>query len=71
MNANGWYTDEDGDQTTFGYATAAVMATYNITENFYTTAGVRYIYLIADNVVDGNGGDQNQFVGSVAVGFAF
>lgn len=71
MNIDGWYADEDGDQTLLGYGSAGAVATYYLTDNVYLTAGLKYIYLIADNVRDINDGDQNVFVGSLGVGVSF
>jgi hypothetical protein len=71
MGLHGWYANDDGHQETLGYASAAVEATYSITEHFYASAGVKYIRLVADNIVDANDGTENQFIGSVGLGFTF
>jgi len=71
MGLHGWYANDDGHQEMLGYASAAVEGQYNITEYLYATAGVKYIRLVADNIVDDNDGTENQFIGSVGIGYTF
>jgi len=66
-----WYFNDEGKQETLGYASGAIVCTYKLNDHLYTNAGVRYIHLIADNVVDGNDGTENQFIGSIGVGYTF
>jgi hypothetical protein len=76
FSPNGYYVDNDGDDTTAGYLGAAIKGTIVLPIDeklgtWYLNGSVTYLDLIADSVRDANGGDGSQWIGSVGIGVSF
>jgi len=65
-----YYTNSDGRNDFFGFASIGIEATYKLSENWYLRGGVEYLYLFSDSLVDANGGDRNAFIGTIGIGLS-
>ncbi len=65
-----YYLDSNEDGTFWGYCSAGVSATYTLDDHWSLTAGVSVVQMLADSVEASNKGDEQQYVGSIAVKYS-
>jgi hypothetical protein len=68
---NHYYESGNGNNSFFGYASVGLDARYDINDHWYIHGGVEYLQLLANNARAANGGDSNEVIGMVGVGFSF
>jgi hypothetical protein len=68
---DGFYTDSDGGNAFFGYASAGLWAEYTFVEHWKVYAAVEYLHLFADSVEEANSGDDYKVVGRIGLAFDY
>lgn len=68
---NHYYENTHGSNEFFGYASAGVVAKYDINDHWYIKGGVQYLQLLANNARIANGGDSHEVIGTIGVGFSY
>lgn len=77
MSLDGYYTDADGGNSTFGWGSIGVTASMPLSSipakygSWSLTGGVTYVQLFADSAQASNGDDDWRVVGSVGLGFTY
>lgn len=73
---DGFYYSNDGNDETFGYASAALRASLALPiprkyGDWYLNGSLTYLQLVADSVQEGNRGDSEELIGTIGIGVSF